>query len=83
MPILHDFILQVATSHGSSVIVAGGITCYDHISILRLLQEQLKYFDKLPDKPYSSFSNNHHQGYLITFGGGFKGKQPHEDKPVW
>ena len=29
---LHNFILQVATSHGSAVIVAGGITCYDHIN---------------------------------------------------
>ena len=38
---------------------------------------------KLPDMPYSSFSINHYQGHLITFGGGHKVEHLSEDKPVY
>ena len=40
-------------------------------------------WNKLPDMPYSSFSNNHYQGRLITFGGGFKVEHLDEDKSVY
>ena len=139
-------------SHGSTVIVAGGVTCWDpwtmtravevlHIkeptlftrshwsvverlphvvyeaipliisdtlyvtqgydsygyittcnvvtaSLPELLQSSNKntsssqVWNKLPDMPYSSFSINHYQGRLITFGGGYPIKQPFSDKPV-
>ena len=138
-------------SHGSTVIVAGGVTCWDpwtttrtvevlHIkehglftkshwsvveqlplavdeavpliindtlyfgqgfdsiastcnvvtaSLPELLQSSNKntssgqVWSKLPDMPYSSFSINHYQGRLVTFGGAYQIEQPHEDKPVW
>jgi len=38
---------------------------------------------KLPEIPYSSFSINHYQVYLITFTGGYTVEQPDQDKPVW
>ena len=31
---------------------------------------------KLPDMPYSTYSINHYQGRLITFGGGYRVEQP-------
>ena len=37
---------------------------------------------KLPDMPYSSFSINHYQGRLVTFGGGYQVEHD-GDKPVW
>ena len=40
-------------------------------------------WNKLPDMPYSSYSINHYQGRLITFGGDHKVERPDEDKPVW
>ena len=137
-------------SHGSTVIVAGGVTCWDPWTITRAVEvlhikehslftkshwsvvEQLPHvvekaiplivddklyiavgyneqcgtstcnvvtaslpellqssnkntsssqvWNKLPDMPYSSFSINHYQGRLITFGGGHKVEQPDEDK---
>ena len=59
------------------------------VSLPELLQSNNKntsssqVWNKLPDMPYSSISINHYQGHLITFGGGYKIEQPHEDKPVW
>ena len=38
---------------------------------------------KLPDMPYSTYSINHYQGRLITFGGGHRVDQPETDKPVY
>lgn len=140
-------------SHGSTVIVAGGVTCYDpwtmartvevlHIkehslftkshwsvverlphtvwnaiplkvdnqlyiavgcdsnvgtstcnvvtaSLPELLQSSNKntssgqVWSKLPDMPYSSFSINHYQGHLVTFGGGHRVEKPEEDKLAW
>ena len=40
-------------------------------------------WNKLPDMPYSSYSINHYQGHLITFGGGHRVERPNENKPVW
>ena len=40
-------------------------------------------WSKLPDMPYSSFSINHYQGRLVTFGGGHQVEKPEEDKPAW
>ena len=59
------------------------------VSLPELLQSSNKntsssqVWNKLPDMPYSSFSINHFQGHLITFGGGYSVEQPEEDKPVW
>ena len=39
-------------------------------------------WNKLPDMPYSSFSINHYQGRLITFGGAYRLEQ-NEDKPAY
>ena len=58
-------------------------------SIPELLQSSKKndsvsqVWKRLPDMPYSSYSINHYQGHLITFGGGHKVKQPDQDKAVW
>ena len=38
---------------------------------------------KLHDMPYSTYSINHYQGLLITFGGGHCVEQPETDKPVY
>ena len=38
---------------------------------------------KLPDMPYSSFSINHYQGHLITFGGGHHVEKQDKGKPIW
>jgi len=40
-------------------------------------------WNKLPDMTYSSWSINHYQGHLITFGGGHRVEQPDQEKPVW
>ena len=40
-------------------------------------------WSKLPDMPYSSYSINHYQGRLITFGGDHMVEQPDEDKPAF
>ena len=151
MPTARYFCSSV--SHGSTVIVAGGVTCRDPWTITRAVEvfhikehtwltksywsvvEQLplvtseaiplivddklyitvgydKYgspstcnvvtaslpellqssnkntssgqvWNKLPDMPYSSFSINHYQGHLITFGGAYRIEQPGKDKPAY
>ena len=127
-------------SYGSSVIVAGGITCWDPWTMTRVVEvlhiqrhdwsevEQLPHvlfgaipliigdklyiaqgyekkfglstcnivtaslsellqssnkntssgqvWNKLPDMPYSSYSINHYQNHLITFGGDYQVEQP-------
>ena len=138
-------------SHGSSVVVAGGITCWDpwtvtrvvevlhikehswftkshwsvveplpfvvHSAVPLIVNDQLyiasgsdeihgpstsniltaslpellqssnkknssgQVWNKLPDMPFSSFSINHYQGCLITFGGHHWAERLHEDKP--
>ena len=140
-------------SHGSTVIVAGGVTCIDPWTMTRAVEvlhikehtlftkshwkevEQLPYdmfeavplivednnlyfaagysdevastcsvvttslpellqssnkntissqvWNKLPDMPYSSFSINLYQGYLITFSGGYRVERSDKDKPVF
>jgi len=40
-------------------------------------------WNKLPDITYASWSINHYQGHLITFGGIHQVEQPDQDKPVW
>ena len=42
-----------------------------------------KIWRRLPDMPYSSFSINHYQDRLITFGGVHKVERPDKDQPVW
>ena len=39
-------------------------------------------WNKLTDMPYSSFSINHYQGHLITFGGFHRVKQSNKDEPI-
>ena len=140
-------------SHGSTVIVAGGVTCWDPCAMTRAVEvlhikeggwltksywsvvEQLPHFVrdavpliindklyiavgydkaygastcnvvtaslpellqssnkntssdqvwyKLPDMPYSSFSMNHYQGRLITFGEGYQIEQPDTGKAMY
>ena len=144
-------------SHGSSVVVAGGITCWDPWTMTRIVEvlyieehswftkshwsvvEQLPHvvyngipmiindelyfcvgydkeygastcnivtaslpvllqssdkntssgqvWNKLPDMPFSSYSINHYQGHLITFGGGHKIERPDGSQfkplPAW
>ena len=58
-------------------------------SLTELLQSSNKntssgqVWNKLADMPYASFSINHYQGRLITFGGGHRVEQPDIDKPVF
>ena len=58
-------------------------------SLLELLQSSNRNtssgqaWNKLADMPYPSFSINHYQGRLITFGGGHRIEQPGIDKPVF
>jgi len=40
-------------------------------------------WNKLPDITYASWSINHYQGHLITFGGIHQVERPDQDKPVW
>jgi len=134
-------------SHGSMVIVVGGLTCYNPCKLTRAIEvlhieghshwsvlEQLPHvvfevvplivndklyiavgydtystincniltaslsellqssnnntssslvWNKLPDMTYSSWSINHYQGHLITFGGIHQVEQPDQEKPVW
>ena len=140
-------------SHGSTVIVAGGVTCWDPFTMTRAVEvlhikehtwltksywsvvEQLPHavstavplivndnlyiavgsdrktgtstcnivtaslpellqssnkktgsgqvWNKLADMPYPSFSFNHYQGHLITFGGGHRVERPDIEKPVF
>ena len=57
-------------------------------SLTELLQSSNKntssgqVWNKLPDMPYSSFSINHYQGHLITFGGAHYVEKVNIDKPV-
>ena len=75
-------------SHGSDDCI--GRTCnVVAASLPELLQssnkntniEQVWY--KLPDMPYSSYSINHYQGRLITFGGVPMVEQPDQGKPAF
>ena len=86
IPLIVDDKLYIAVGYNEQY---GPSTCnVVTVSLLELLQSSNKntsssqVWNKLPDMPYSSFSINHYQGRLITFGGGFKIEQVDKHKPV-
>ena len=87
IPLIVDDKLYIAAGHNERV---GPSTCNVVTAPLpELLQSSNKntssgqVWNKLPDMPYPSYSINHYQDRLITFGGGFQIEQVDKHKPVW
>ena len=86
IPLIVDDTLYIAQGYNEKY---GPSTCkVVAASLPELLQSNEKdissgqVWKKLPDMPYSSFSINHYQGRLVTFGGGYQVEHD-GDKPVW
>ena len=86
IPLIVNDQLYIAAGHDK----IGPSTCnVVTASLPELLQSSNKntssgqVWNKLPDMPYSSFSINHYQGHLITFGGGHKIEQTSKDDLVF
>ena len=85
IPLIIDDKLYIAQGYdGSNVSTCNVVTA----SLPELLKSSNKntnsseVWNKLPDVPYSSFSINHYQGHLITFGGVHKVEHPDKSKPA-
>ena len=87
IPLVIDDILYISQGGDAD---NGPSTCnVITVSIPKLLQSSNKntksdpVWNKVPDMCYSSYTINHYQGRLITFGGGHKVELPDKDKPIW
>ena len=86
IPLIIDDVLYIAQGNDGK----GPTTCnIVTASVPELLQNNNKntssdqVWNKLPDMPYSSFSIDHYQGHLITFGGGYAVEQQDNQELNW
>ena len=83
IPLIIEDILYIAQGYDSNGTTCNVVTA----SLPELLKSNNKNtsrsqaWSKLPDMPYSSFSINHYQGHLITFGGEHQVEHSDKDKP--